>query len=85
MFRANRFRAAGVFAASEKLAVSPQPPIATMTVVPRANCDLTVSTVVNSGQVEGSGSLKMDDDMNASSTCVTADVRDSSGTTLCWL
>ena len=85
MFRANRFRPSRDLAATEKLAVSPQPPIAIMTAVPGANCDLTASTVVKSGQVEGSGSLKMEEGINASCTCVMPDTRESLGTTLCWL
>ena len=82
---AKRSRLSCVAAAFEKLSVSPQPPIATMIVVLSANLGRTEATVVKRGQWVGLFSLKTDAGMNARVTCVMADTRDSSGTTLCWL
>lgn len=52
-FLANNFLFPSVLAASEKPAVSPQPPIATIIEVPGANFDRTFWTVVKRGQEVG--------------------------------
>ena len=61
--------------------VSPQPPIATIILVPSANLERTSSTVVKRGHLEAPFSLKMEDGKNAIATCVTSDTNSGFGMT----